>query len=85
MSGRTHYTGTACRDGRHIRSIYQQAYKQQEWYFINKTFVEELEALSYDVRITYERRSSELVLMLIELIEDPGYILMYEANRPLSR
>lgn len=52
---------------------------------ISKTFVEELEALGYGVRITYERRSSELVIMLIELIEDPGYILMYEANRPLSR
>ena len=28
---------------------------------VNKTFVEMLETLGYDIRITYERRSSELV------------------------
>ena len=28
---------------------------------VNKTFVEILEALGYDIRITYERRSIELV------------------------
>ena len=33
---------------------------------VNKTFVEILEALGYDVRITYERRSSDLVDDIID-------------------
>ena len=33
---------------------------------VNKTFVEILEALGYDVRITYERRSSDLVDGIID-------------------
>ena len=53
MFERKCHAGTAGADGRHIRTVCQQADKNKKEGIINKVFVDMLDKLGYDIRLAY--------------------------------